>query len=133
VTRIVRLCGRDAVEDDRLNVVEVEGTPIAVYRAGGTYRATQGTCPHRGLPLDGAPVLSGMVVCPNHFWRFDADTGSVIWPATGHDLPHFPVTVGETELFVQLDGATGDTDCSGNGGGSGVGGSGDGSGGGETA
>jgi nitrite reductase/ring-hydroxylating ferredoxin subunit len=103
VARIVRLCEKDAVEDDRLLVVEVDGTPIAVYKAGGSYRAAQGTCPHRGLPLDGAHLLAGMVICPNHFWRFDADTGSVVWPPTGRGLRHFPVTVGETDLYVHLD------------------------------
>lgn len=31
-------------------------------------------CPHRGVPIDGAPVVNGLAICPGHGLRFDGDT-----------------------------------------------------------
>lgn len=38
-------------------------------------RAYVNRCPHNDLPLDGAWIRDGVLTCPHHFWRFDAETG----------------------------------------------------------
>jgi len=35
-------------------------------------------CPHRGLDLEGCPIVNGVVTCPGHGLRFNAKTGRVI-------------------------------------------------------
>lgn len=63
---------RQAVLDGRL------GCPARTVVVGGE-RVRFGTvCPHRGGPLDAAPVEDGCVVCPWHGWRIDARTGRVV-------------------------------------------------------
>lgn len=43
--------------------------------AGGDAVRFSTVCPHRGGPLDDAPVEDGCVVCPWHGYRFDLRTG----------------------------------------------------------
>ena len=35
-------------------------------------------CPHRNVPLAGQPVVDGVIVCPLHLLRIDAETGVVL-------------------------------------------------------
>lgn len=37
-----------------------------------------GTCPHRGFPLAGAPVVKGARVCPGHGLAWDVETGRLV-------------------------------------------------------
>lgn len=36
------------------------------------------TCPHRGLPLNGLPVVNGIVTCPGHGLRWNVSDGSLV-------------------------------------------------------
>ena len=56
-------------------VVEVEGRAIALFNVNGEYFALDNVCPHRGGPLESAPVEDGCVRCPWHGYRFDLRTG----------------------------------------------------------
>ena len=36
------------------------------------------TCPHRGMPLQGQPIIDGMVVCNGHGLRWKISTGEMV-------------------------------------------------------
>lgn len=49
---------------------------VAVFCAGGEYRAIDDTCPHMGASLSGGFVEDGVVTCPWHAWRFRLADGA---------------------------------------------------------
>lgn len=67
----------EEIREGRGTRVLVAGRPIAVFRDGGTLRAIDDTCPHRGGPLSKGRVVGGAAVCPLHAWRFDLCTGEM--------------------------------------------------------
>jgi len=57
-------------------IVNANGRRVRVVDVGGTLLAHAIGCPHRGGPLDDAPVEDGCVACPWHGYRFDVRTGA---------------------------------------------------------
>jgi 3-phenylpropionate/trans-cinnamate dioxygenase ferredoxin subunit len=56
-------------------VLSLRGHSIALFEAGGSYRAIADSCPHQGASLAGGTVQDGAVQCPAHGLRFDLATG----------------------------------------------------------
>jgi len=56
-------------------IVEAAGRRFRVVDVGGAIIAHPTVCPHRGGPLDDAPVDDGCITCPWHGYRFDLRTG----------------------------------------------------------
>lgn len=48
---------------------------VVLVRAAGGWRAYHGRCPHQGALLGEGELEDGELVCRNHRWRFDAQTG----------------------------------------------------------
>ncbi len=49
---------------------------LVLLRTGsGQLRAFEGRCPHQGALLGEGELADGQLVCRNHRWRFDADSG----------------------------------------------------------
>ncbi|MGI9615823.1 MAG: Rieske (2Fe-2S) protein [Acidimicrobiales bacterium] len=63
----------ESLQRDRCLVVG-SGAAVLLLTDDGP-RAYVNRCPHNGLPLEGAWVRDGVLTCPHHFWRFDAETG----------------------------------------------------------
>lgn len=51
------------------------GSELVVVRAPGGLRAFEGRCPHQGALLAEGEVIGDELVCRNHRWRFDVDSG----------------------------------------------------------
>jgi nitrite reductase/ring-hydroxylating ferredoxin subunit len=64
------MVGREAALADRA------GTPVRVVEVDGQPCAFKTRCPHLLGPLDGAPVIDGVIQCPWHGYRFDVRTGA---------------------------------------------------------
>lgn len=56
-------------------VVETGGRRFRLVEVAGEIIAHAVVCPHRGGPLDEAPVDGGCITCPWHGYRFDLRTG----------------------------------------------------------
>lgn len=56
-------------------VVDVNGTPIALFNDEGTFHAIHNTCKHRGGPLGEGDLSGAIVTCPWHAWEWDVTTG----------------------------------------------------------
>ena len=56
-------------------VVDVAGTPVAVFNVAGSFHGIHNICIHQGAPL-GEGILDGnQVTCPWHAWEYDVTTG----------------------------------------------------------
>jgi nitrite reductase/ring-hydroxylating ferredoxin subunit len=64
----------DLPGDDFLPVT-VEGVEMILYRYRGEVLAAQRRCLHQGADLVEGLILRGAIVCPQHGWRFDPETG----------------------------------------------------------
>lgn len=51
--------------------VELNGTPIVLFKATGRIHALIDRCPHRGAPLSKGSIEGECIVCPYHGWKFD--------------------------------------------------------------
>ena len=58
--------------------VVVSGIDIVLVRTNGEFRAYRGACPHQGALLGEGRIEGDALVCRNHGWRFDLDTGERI-------------------------------------------------------
>ena len=56
-------------------VVEVNGTEVALHNINGQFFATGNTCPHHGGPLGEGMLDGDVVTCPWHGWKFNVRTG----------------------------------------------------------
>jgi cytochrome P450/nitrite reductase/ring-hydroxylating ferredoxin subunit len=54
------------------------GHDVVVLRGKGGLRAYEGRCPHEGALLGEGELEGGALVCKNHRWRFDTETGARI-------------------------------------------------------
>ena len=53
----------------------VNGRDIVLLRAHGTFKAYDGRCPHQGALLGEGELDGETVVCRNHRWRFQVESG----------------------------------------------------------
>jgi phenylpropionate dioxygenase-like ring-hydroxylating dioxygenase large terminal subunit len=68
----------------------VNGRRLVLFRdAGGSARALDARCPHRGADLTGGRVKGGCLQCPYHGWRFDGEGRCTAIPSNqpGQPLP----------------------------------------------
>ena len=72
----------DYLEPGETATVDVDGVPVTVANAAGTWCAFQSTCPHQSTPLGGVPLLRQVLVrCPEHGSTFDVTTGRCVLPS----------------------------------------------------
>ena len=85
-------------------VVEVNGTPIALFNIGGQFYALDNTCVHRGGPLgEGYVDPRNMTVqCPWHGWVYSVIDGvSPLNPIA--KVQKFEVIVEGSDVKVAID------------------------------
>ena len=100
--RLVRVASVDEIPAGGGKTIEVEGTTLAVFRAGdGRCYASSALCPHEDGPL-GEGVLDGpLVICPWHAFHFDLRTGACLMDRELR-IRIYPVRVEGGALLVEL-------------------------------
>lgn len=86
---------------------DVAGVPVRLVRApAGEILAIGPTCPHLASPLDRAEVEGDRVLCPRHWYAYDAASGRNVHPGFDRDpaLPVYPVEVRDGMVFVAVPG-----------------------------
>lgn len=76
----------DAPRDRPFSLV-LNGWPVLICHAEGTFRAVINRCTHASSNFDGGRVRRGSVMCPLHGARFDLATGKCLGG------PHAPLRV----------------------------------------
>jgi 3-phenylpropionate/trans-cinnamate dioxygenase ferredoxin subunit len=72
----------DYLEPGETATVDVDGVPVTVANAGGTWCAFESTCPHQATPLGGIALTRNVLLqCPEHGSMFDVTTGQCVLPS----------------------------------------------------
>ncbi len=89
--------------------IEVEGTPVLLYRDGNDLYAIGAVCSHAGGPLDEGTIEGGCVQCPWHDSVFDLRDGSVVHGPATYPEPAYDVRLQGNKVEVRRhEGAPGD-------------------------
>jgi len=100
--RWVRIATTDAIADDDMIAVEIEGRQIAVYHVGDAFHATANICTHAHALLTDGFLDECIIECPLHAGRFDIKTGKALGPPVIDDIETYPVRVVGEEIQVKL-------------------------------
>jgi nitrite reductase/ring-hydroxylating ferredoxin subunit len=82
--------------------VQVGGKSIALFNVGGTYRAIDDVCTHRGASLAEGECDGTEVICPWHGARFDLATGAVLSPPASRGVTAYPVQVVGDQVQIDV-------------------------------
>ncbi|MBI1970050.1 Rieske (2Fe-2S) protein [Candidatus Woesearchaeota archaeon] len=82
-------------------VVNVKGTPVALFNVDGNFHAMSNTCLHMGGPLGEGFLEGKKVTCPWHGWEYDVSTG--ICELSGAKVASYKVKVEEGKVLVAID------------------------------
>jgi nitrite reductase/ring-hydroxylating ferredoxin subunit len=63
------------LQEGKMKLVSVEGTPILLIKQEGQIFAINNRCPHMACGFSGGTLDGLVIVCPCHDWRFDLKTG----------------------------------------------------------
>lgn len=95
----VRVCRSEDVPAGEVRMLEADGTKIALCHFEGRFHALSNYCPHRTGNLGEGRIEDGLLVCPEHFWRFKLTTGRCAgMPDQGAHV--FPVKVEDGWVLV---------------------------------
>ena len=75
---------------------------IALTYHEGEFGAISATCNHAGGPLCDGHLDAGYVVCPWHYWKFNARTGEGEPGFESDRVPSWPVKVEDGQVYVDL-------------------------------
>src|SRR4051812_29815240 len=79
-------------------VVAGADRPIVCFYNGGVVRAVDNRCPHMGFPLSQGTCEDGVITCPWHNARFEADSGCTFDLFAG-DVEPYDVAIREGQVF----------------------------------
>ena len=84
-------------------VVDLDGTPVAVFNINGAYHAIEDTCTHDGGDLTSGWLDGDQLICPRHGARFCVRTGQALTGPAYEPTPVFPVRVENGVIEVRDD------------------------------
>src|SRR6266571_1968131 len=100
-----RVASLDELWDGGVVGIDVDGTPIALYRIGDDVHATDGMCTHAFASLADGFAEDGTIECPLHQAVFDIRTGKALCEPATEDLRVYPVKIEGTDVLIDLQGA----------------------------
>jgi naphthalene 1,2-dioxygenase ferredoxin component len=98
----IAVADRDAVPQEDVIAVEVDGREIALYGVEGQVYATDNVCTHAHARLCEGFLEGGEIECPLHQGRFDVRTGKGLCAPVTEDLRIYPVKVQDNKVFVEV-------------------------------
>jgi len=91
------------VADGEMKPIDVSGRSMILANVAGTYRVFARECPHEWVDLTEGYLDGGTVVCAQHGYEFDVETGecvtSYVWCSA---LATLPTTLRDGEVCVEL-------------------------------
>ena len=97
-----KVCTKDQISDQ--SALKIKGqNPIAVFRVGDEFFATDDTCTHAKFSLSEGYVEGDEVVCALHEARFCLRTGRVLSPPATVPLRTYPVKIEGDDVMVEME------------------------------
>lgn len=75
VTRYIRVMKEEDLPIGKSAIISVGDEEVALFNYKKKLYAVKNKCPHKGAPLGEGRIEEGVLICPNHEWRFNLETG----------------------------------------------------------
>jgi 3-phenylpropionate/trans-cinnamate dioxygenase ferredoxin subunit len=89
-------------KDGALTGVQINGHPVCVAHAAGTFYAFDDTCTHAQALLSRGDLEEMEVVCPLHGARFSIQTGEALTPPAVKPVKTYAVKIQGDDVFVEI-------------------------------
>jgi NADPH-dependent 2,4-dienoyl-CoA reductase/sulfur reductase-like enzyme/nitrite reductase/ring-hydroxylating ferredoxin subunit len=89
------------LQEGELVSVELDGTPVLLWREGEAVHAVGATCPHAGAPLAEGVRSGHRLVCPWHKATFCLRTGALLEPPAVDPLPRFEARIDKGRVLLR--------------------------------
>src|SRR6266542_2296079 len=83
--------------------VDVNGSPVALYRLSNEVFATSGICTHALALLSEGFVEDGKIECPLHQGQFDIRSGKALCAPATEDLCTYAVKLEGDDVFIDME------------------------------
>ncbi|GAA4601523.1 non-heme iron oxygenase ferredoxin subunit [Actinoallomurus liliacearum] len=97
-----RACALSELPAEGALAVEIDGTPVAVVRAGEDVYALRDVCSHAEVALSEGEVYNHTIECWLHGSCFDLRTGKPTNPPATQPVPTYPVKIEGDDVYVSL-------------------------------
>ena len=104
--KFVKVMSEEDLPIGKSAIISAGEDEIALFNYKGKYYAVTNKCPHRGAPLGEGRIEEGIVICPNHEWRFKLENGANMQNPELF-IPTYPVKVKNENIYIGLEGASG--------------------------
>ena len=98
-----RVADADAIGPGHVQVIEVDGQPIALCNVDGSVYAIDDVCTHDDGPLDQGELDGAQIECPRHGGRFDVRTGKATRLPAVMAVHRFTVEVRDGGIYLDAD------------------------------
>lgn len=104
--KYVKVMSEEDLPRGKSAIISAGEDEIALFNYKGKYYAVANKCPHRGSPLGEGRIEEGIVICPNHEWRFKLENGANMQNPELF-IPTYPVKVKNDNIYIGLEAASG--------------------------
>ena len=104
--KYVKVMSEEDLPIGKSAIISAGEDEIALFNYKGKYYAIANKCPHRGSPLGEGRIEEGIVICPNHEWRFKLESGANMQNPELF-IPTYPVKVKNENIYIGLEGESG--------------------------
>ena len=102
MSKWIRVCAADEIEDEDLIRFDYDGRTYCVYNTEKGFFATDGLCTHEEQHLEDGLVIGSVIECPLHQGRFDIPSGKALSAPVCVDLKTYEVKVDGGDVFISL-------------------------------
>ena len=92
----------DALPDDDVIGVDLDGKSLALYKVEGAVFATDNICTHGHARLCDGFLEGHEIECPLHQGKFDIRDGRALCAPLSEDIKTYPVKIKGNRVFVAL-------------------------------
>ena len=104
--KYVKVMSEEDLPIGKSAIISAGEDEIALFNYKGKYYAVTNKCPHRGAPLGEGRIEEGIVICPNHEWRFKLESGANMQNPELF-ISTYPVKVKNENIYIGLEGESG--------------------------
>ena len=104
--KYVKVMSEEDLPIGKSAIISAGEDEIALFNYKGNYYAVANKCQHRGAPLGEGRIEEGIVICPNHEWRFKLESGANMQNQELF-IPTYPVKVKNENIYIGLEGESG--------------------------
>ena len=98
-----RVASLSEIAVDAVLGVDVDGSPVALYRLANEVFATAGICTHAMALLSDGFVEDGNIECPLHQSQFDIRSGKALCAPATEDLRTYAVKLDGDEILIDME------------------------------